>query len=57
MVAYASRQMKPHENSYCTHDFELASIVYGATIFMEKIVSCTPITKVLSICPLKESLT
>ena len=61
MIAYALRQMKPHEKNYPTHDLELAAIVfalkYGDTIFMEKSVSFTPITKVLSICPHKESLT
>ena len=27
MVAYASRQLKPHEKNYPTHDLELAAIV------------------------------
>ena len=61
VVAYASRQLKPHENNYPTHDLELVAIVfalkYGNTIFMETNVSSTPIIKVLSICPRKESLT
>ena len=28
MVAYASRQLKPHEKNYPTHDLELAAIVF-----------------------------
>ena len=61
VIAYASRQLKLHEKNYPTHDLELAALVfalkYGDTIFMEKSVSSTPITKVLSICPHKDSLT
>ena len=61
VVAYASRKLKPHEKNYPTHDLELAAIVfalkYGDTIFMEKSVSSTSITKVISICLRKESLT
>ena len=61
VVAYASRQLKPHENNYPMHDLELAAIVFALKIwrhfFMEKSVSSTPITKVLSIFPHKESLT
>ena len=29
MVAYASRQLKPHEKNYPTHDLELAEIVFA----------------------------
>lgn len=29
VVAYASRQLKPHEENYPTHDLELAAIVYA----------------------------
>ena len=40
MVAYASRQLKPHEQNYPTHDLELAAVVFalkfGDTIYMEK---------------------
>ena len=32
MVAYASRQLKPHEKNYRTHDLELAAIVFTLTI-------------------------
>ena len=27
VVAYASRQLKPHEQNYPTHDLELATVV------------------------------
>ena len=29
MVAYASRQLKPHEKNYPMHDWELAAIVFA----------------------------
>ena len=29
MVAYASRQLCPHEENYPTHDFELAPVVHA----------------------------
>ena len=29
VVAYASRQLKPHERNYPTHDLELAAIVFA----------------------------
>ena len=29
VVAYASRQLKPHEKRYPTHDLELAAIVFA----------------------------
>ena len=32
MVAYASRQLKPHEVNYITHDLELAAIVFALKI-------------------------
>ncbi|GKG14916.1 putative reverse transcriptase domain-containing protein, partial [Tanacetum coccineum] len=28
VIAYASRQLKPHEESYTTHDLELGAIVF-----------------------------
>ena len=32
VVAYASRQLKPHEKNYPTHDLELATIVFALKI-------------------------
>ena len=32
VVAYASRQLKPHEQNYLTHDLELAAVVFVLTI-------------------------
>ena len=32
LVAYASRQMKPHEKNYPTHDLELAAIIFALKI-------------------------
>ena len=33
MVAYASRQLKPHEKNYPTHDLELVAIVFALKIW------------------------
>lgn len=33
VVAYASRQLKTHEENYRTHDFELAAIVFALKIW------------------------
>ena len=33
VVAYASRQLKPHERNYPTHDLELAEIVFALKIW------------------------
>ena len=33
MVAYASRQLKPHEKNYPTYDLELAAIVFSLKIW------------------------
>ena len=33
VVAYASRQLKPHEKNYPTHDLELAAIVFTLKIW------------------------
>ena len=33
VVAYASRQLKPHEKNYPTHDMELAAIVFALKIW------------------------
>ncbi|KAL5760844.1 hypothetical protein ACOSQ2_019682 [Xanthoceras sorbifolium] len=37
VVAYASRQLKPHERNYPAHDLELAAIVFALKIWMELI--------------------
>ena len=33
VVAYASRQLKPHEQNYPTHDLELATVVFALKIW------------------------
>ncbi|KAG8474947.1 hypothetical protein CXB51_031657 [Gossypium anomalum] len=33
LVAYASRQLKPHERNYPTHDLELAAVVFALKIW------------------------
>ena len=33
VVAYASRQLKPHEQNYPTHDLELVAIVFALKIW------------------------
>jgi hypothetical protein len=33
VVAYASRQLKPHEQNYPTHDLELAAIIFASKIW------------------------
>ena len=33
VVAYASRQLKPHEQNYLTHDLELAAVVFALKIW------------------------
>ncbi|KAG8498740.1 hypothetical protein CXB51_005107 [Gossypium anomalum] len=33
IIAYASRQLKPHEKNYLTHDLELAAIVFALKIW------------------------
>jgi hypothetical protein len=33
VVAYASRQLKPHEQNYLTHDLELAAVVFTLKVW------------------------
>jgi hypothetical protein len=39
VVAYASRQLKVHENNYPTHDLELAAIVFVLEIWRHNLFS------------------
>nr|GFB64736.1 hypothetical protein [Tanacetum cinerariifolium] len=32
VIAYASRQLKPHEENYTTHDLELEAVVFALKI-------------------------
>jgi len=53
VVAYASRQLKRHEENYPTHDLELAAVVhalkYDVTICLAIIAISTLITRVSNI--------
>jgi len=33
VIAYASRQLKPHELNYFTHDLELATVIFALKIW------------------------
>ena len=33
VIAYASRQLRPHEKSYPVHDLELAAVVFALKIW------------------------
>ena len=33
VIAYASRQLKPHEKNYPTHDMELAAVIFALKIW------------------------
>ena len=33
MIAYASRQLKKHEQNYPTHDLELAAVIFALKIW------------------------
>jgi hypothetical protein len=38
VVAYASRQLRPHEGNYPTHDLELAAVVHALKIWMHYLI-------------------
>ena len=50
VVAYASRQLKPYEQNYPTHDLELAVVVFalrsGDIFFLVKLVRYSQIIRV-----------
>ena len=33
VIAYASRQLRPHERNYPTHDLELAAVIFDLKIW------------------------
>ena len=35
VVAYASRQLKPHQGNYATHDLELAVVVFALKLMVD----------------------
>ena len=50
VVSYASRQLKPHELNYATHDLELAAVVHALKTWRHfligNLVMCTRIIRV-----------
>ena len=49
MVAYASRQLKPREKNYLTHDLKLVAVIFALKIWRHYLLgdqcSFTPITR------------
>ena len=41
VIAYASRQLRPHEKSYPTHDLELAAVVFALKIWRHYLYGAT----------------
>ncbi|GKF93459.1 putative reverse transcriptase domain-containing protein, partial [Tanacetum coccineum] len=39
VIAYASRQLKPHEENYTTHDLELGAVVFALKIWRHYLIS------------------
>ena len=60
VIAYASRQLKPHEMNYPTHDLELVAIIFTLKIWRRYLYGekCRflRIIRVSSICLLREIL-
>ncbi|GJV37867.1 putative reverse transcriptase domain-containing protein [Tanacetum coccineum] len=46
VIAYASRQLKPHEENYTTHDLELGTVVFALNIWRHYLygIKCTVFT-------------
>nr|GEZ43623.1 putative reverse transcriptase domain-containing protein [Tanacetum cinerariifolium] len=42
VIAYASRQLRPHEENYTTHDLELGAVVFALKIWRHYIITATP---------------
>ena len=40
VIAYASRQLNPHEENYPTHDLELAAVVFGSQDLETLLIRC-----------------
>ena len=49
VMAYASRQLKPHEQNYSTHDLKLVAVVFTLKIWRQNVESLQ-IIRVLRIC-------
>jgi len=53
VVAYASRQLRPHEQNYPTHDLEFTAVVHALKIWRQYLIGIsvrfTPTTRVRSI--------
>ena len=60
VIAYASRQLKKHEQNYPNHDLELAALVFersGDIIYTVLPVRYSPIIRACRIFSLRKSLT
>ena len=59
VIAYASRQLKPHEVNYLTHDLELAAVVFTLKLWRHYLYGAKcqilPITRVFGLCTHKGS--